>query len=81
VAVIGSVFNSILIGALRNGTVFSQLPEVARRRTEDSVGAARIVAEHLPAARPRSQVELAPERPAHVGPVFKDRQGVAGDPR
>ena len=48
VAVIGSVFNSIYIGALRNGTVFSQLPEIARRPTEDSVGAARIVAQHLP---------------------------------
>ncbi|MDQ6696085.1 MAG: DHA2 family efflux MFS transporter permease subunit [Actinomycetota bacterium] len=50
VAVIGSVFSSIYISSLRSGAVFSRLPEAARHPTEDSVGAARIVAQHLPAS-------------------------------
>ncbi len=50
VAVIGSVFNSVYLGALRGGEVFSSLPAVAQRPTEDSVGAAQIVADRLPTA-------------------------------
>ncbi|MCB1026535.1 MAG: MFS transporter [Microthrixaceae bacterium] len=48
VAVIGSVFNSVYVGALRAGELFPQLPDIARGPTEDSVGAATIVAERMP---------------------------------
>lgn len=48
VAVIGSIFSSIYVNALRGGTVFSQLPGVAQTATEDSVGAAGIVAQRMP---------------------------------
>lgn len=70
VAVIGSVFNSIYIGALRGGAVFEQLPEIARRPTEDSVGAARIVADRLPAA-------IAPAYLKEVADAFLSGLGVA----
>lgn len=50
VAVIGSVFNSVYVGALRGGELFPQLPDIAQRPTEDSVGAASIVAERMPDA-------------------------------
>ena len=50
VAVIGSVFSSVYVGSLRGGSVFEQLPDVARTATEDSVGAARFVAERVPEA-------------------------------
>src|SRR4029079_8868989 len=48
VAVIGSVFPSIYVHALQGGAIFSRLPEAAQRPTEDSVGAAHIVAQRLP---------------------------------
>lgn len=70
VAVIGSVFNSIYIRALRGGAVFEQLPEIARRPTEDSVGAARIVADRLPAA-------IAPAYLKEVADAFLSGLGVA----
>ena len=70
VAVIGSVFNSVYVGALRGGQVFSQLPQIARTPTEDSVGAARIVAERLPAA-------LAPEYLREVSNAFLSGLGLA----
>ena len=54
VAIIGSVFSSVYINALDNGSgVFAQLPPDARHATLDSVGAARVVAEGLgPNAQP-----------------------------
>ncbi len=70
VAVIGSVFNSIYIGALRDGEIFSRLPEIAQRPTEDSVGAAGIVAERLPA-------ELVPGYLAEVSDAFLSGLGLA----
>ncbi len=48
VAVIGSVFNSIYIGALSDGNVFALLPAEARQATEDTVAAAPFVAERMP---------------------------------
>jgi EmrB/QacA subfamily drug resistance transporter len=50
VAVIGSVFSSIYVDSLRDGTVFAQLPGVAQVATEDSVGAAGLVAERMPSS-------------------------------
>jgi len=47
VAVIGSVFSSVYIGALDGGTVYGQLPVEARALTRESVGAAGAVAERL----------------------------------
>ncbi len=70
VAVIGSVFNSIYIGALRGGDVFERLPEVARTATEDSVGAASFVAEQVPPA-------FAPAYLAEVSDAFLSGLGVA----
>ena len=54
VAIIGSVFSSVYIAALDNGSgVFAQLPPDAQHATLDSVGAARVVAEGLgPNAQP-----------------------------
>ncbi len=70
VAVIGSVFSSTYVAALRGGAVFSQLPDIARQPTEDSVGAARIVAERLPAA-------LAPAYLGEVADAFLSGLGIA----
>ena len=50
VAVIGSVFNSVYIGALAGGDVFGLLPSEAREATEDTVAAAPFVAEQMPEA-------------------------------
>ena len=50
VAVIGSVFNSIYIGALADGDVFGLLPSEARQATEDTVAAAPFVADQMPDA-------------------------------
>ncbi|CAN5532050.1 hypothetical protein BH24ACT4_BH24ACT4_13240 [soil metagenome] len=47
-AVIGSVFNSVYLSALKGGAVVEQLPDIARQPTEDSVGAAQLVADQLP---------------------------------
>ncbi|MCP3910305.1 MAG: DHA2 family efflux MFS transporter permease subunit [Actinomycetia bacterium] len=47
VAVIGSVFNSIYIGALADGPIVGSLPPGARTATEESVGAAQFVAAGL----------------------------------
>jgi len=54
VAIIGSVFSSVYIHALDNGTgAFAQLPANAQHATLESVGAARVVAERLgPNAQP-----------------------------
>ncbi|MEO6569982.1 MAG: DHA2 family efflux MFS transporter permease subunit [Ilumatobacteraceae bacterium] len=50
VAIIGSVFSSVYIGALGNlgpGSVFTRLPPEAQTLTRESVGAARIIAADL----------------------------------
>ena len=47
VAVIGSVFSSVYIGALANGPIFANLPGEAREATEESVVAAGFVAREL----------------------------------
>jgi EmrB/QacA subfamily drug resistance transporter len=70
VAVIGSIFSSVYVGALRTGSVFAQLPEVAQRATEDSVGATAIVAERMPQA-------IVPAYLAEVSRAFLDGLQVA----
>ncbi|MBX3314070.1 MAG: MFS transporter [Actinobacteria bacterium] len=70
VAVIGSVFTSIYVQALRDGQLFPLLPEIARRPTEDSVGAATIVADRLPPA-------IAPQYLAEVSDAFVSGLSVA----
>jgi predicted MFS family arabinose efflux permease len=52
VAVVGSVFSSIYVGALHDGSIFGSLPVEAQRLTEDSVGAAAMVAARLGPAAP-----------------------------
>jgi hypothetical protein len=48
VAIIGSVFSSVYIGALeRAGGAFAQLPPQTQEQTKDSVGSAHTVADHL----------------------------------
>ena len=59
VAIIGSVFSSVYIGALSNaGGVFAQLPPETQDLTKESVGAARYVA-----------AELGPNGPAYLAQV------------
>jgi len=58
VAVVGSIFTSVYVGALRGGQVFSTLPRGARQATEDSVGAAQQVAGRLGAGAPRFLAEV-----------------------
>jgi EmrB/QacA subfamily drug resistance transporter len=70
VAVIGSVFSSVYVGALRTGTVFAQLPPIARSATEDSVGATGIVAQRMPQG-------LVPQYLAEVSRAFLDGLHVA----
>jgi EmrB/QacA subfamily drug resistance transporter len=52
VAVVGSVFSSVYAGALRDGPAFAKLPDDAQVLTEESVGAAQIVAGDLGTAAP-----------------------------
>lgn len=52
VAVIGSVFTSIYVKALREGPVFRSLPDGARHAAEESVSAAAVVAGKLGAQAP-----------------------------
>ncbi len=61
VAIIGSVFSSVYIAALRDagaGSVVAQLPPEAREMTEESVGAARLVAGELGASAPAYLAEV-----------------------
>jgi EmrB/QacA subfamily drug resistance transporter len=59
VAIIGSVFSSVYIGALSNaGGVFAHLPPETQDLTKESVGAARFVA-----------AELGPNGPAYLAQV------------
>lgn len=52
VAILGSVFSSAYAASLRESPVVTALPEAARTATEDSVGAASVVAERLGATGP-----------------------------
>ena len=52
VAILGSVFSSAYASSLRDSPVVAALPEAARTATEDSVGAAAVVAERLGASAP-----------------------------
>ena len=65
VAIVGSVFSSVYVNALRGGTVFGHLPSVAQRATEGSVAATDIVVHHIPAA-------VAPAYLAEVSHAFLD---------
>ncbi len=47
VAVVGSVFSSVYVAALADSPTFARLPVQAQRITEDSVGAAQLVAQRL----------------------------------
>jgi EmrB/QacA subfamily drug resistance transporter len=69
VAVIGSVFSSIYIGALGDGPVIESLPAEARLATEESVAAAGIVA--------RSLGQVAPAYLTEVSDAFLAGLGVA----
>jgi hypothetical protein len=52
VAILGSVFSSAYASSLRESPVVTALPDTARTATEDSVGAASVVAERLGASAP-----------------------------
>jgi hypothetical protein len=58
VAVLGSVFSSVYIGALGDGPIVSSLPAEARAATEDSVGAAGVVARGLRDVAPAYLTEV-----------------------
>ncbi|HSL58927.1 MAG TPA: DHA2 family efflux MFS transporter permease subunit [Acidimicrobiales bacterium] len=58
VAVVGSVFSSVYVGALADGTVVPGLPDAVRTVTEDSVGAAQLVAAELGAGAPAFLAEV-----------------------
>lgn len=69
VAVVGSVFSSVYIAALDDGEVVPALPDEARHLTEESVGAAGLVAPDL---GPQAQAYL-----AEVSDAFISGFGVA----
>jgi EmrB/QacA subfamily drug resistance transporter len=58
VAVVGSIFNSIYLATLADGPVVSNLPEVARSATEDSVAAAGAIAPSLGSEAPAYLAEV-----------------------
>ncbi len=58
VAVVGSVFSSVYAGALADGPVFAQLSTETQSLTEESVGAAQIVAGDLGTAAPAYLAEV-----------------------
>ena len=61
VAIIGSVFSSVYIGALGDrgdDSAFAQLPPDAQELTQESVGAARVVAQELGANAPAYLAEV-----------------------
>ncbi len=62
VAVLGSVFSSVYVGALADGAIVTSLPEEARAATESSVGAAGAIAPGLG--------EIAPAYLAEVSEAF-----------
>jgi EmrB/QacA subfamily drug resistance transporter len=77
VAVLGSVFSSIYIGALADGPVVGSLPEAARTATEDSVAAAGAVARELGAAAPAYLAEVNDAFLAGLGVACLVAAGVA----
>lgn len=77
VAVVGSVFNSIYVGALHGGEVFERLPDIAKVATEDSVGAAGIVADRLGPAAPAYLAEVSDAFLAGLGTSCLVAAGVA----
>ncbi len=58
VAIIGSIFSSIYIGALNDSEVIAALPHEAREATEESVGAAQFIAPQLGDAAPAYLAEV-----------------------
>ncbi len=58
VAVAGSVFSSVYAGALADGPIFAELGPEAQAITEESVGAARLVASELGSVAPAYLVEV-----------------------
>ena len=58
VAIVGSVFSSVYASALADGPVFAQLPTETQALTEESVGAAQIVARDLGATAPAYLAEV-----------------------
>jgi EmrB/QacA subfamily drug resistance transporter len=58
VAIVGSVFSSVYANALGGGRVFATLPPDAQKVTEDSVGAAQVVATKLGASAPAYLAEV-----------------------
>ena len=58
VAIVGSVFSSVYVSSLDDGEVVASLPPEAREATEESVGAAQVVAGELGAAAPQFLTEV-----------------------
>jgi fucose permease len=58
VAIVGSVFSSVYANALSGGRAFTRLPAEAQKVTEDSVGAAQVVAGRLGALAPSYLAEV-----------------------
>jgi EmrB/QacA subfamily drug resistance transporter len=77
VAIVGSVFSSVYIGALQHGGVFRSLPPGAQDATERSVGAAEQVAAGLGAAAPRYLAEVSDAFLSALGVACLAAAGVA----
>jgi len=77
VAVIGSAFNSVYVASLRDGQVFASLPEAAREATEETVGAAGIVAERIGPLAPQYLAEVSDAFLAGLGLACLITAGVA----
>lgn len=78
VAVIGSVFSSVYVGALATGEVFSRLPEEARELAGESVGAAAGVAGELGPLGPTFLLEVSDAFLAGLAVSCLVAAGVAG---
>ena len=78
VAVVGSVFSSVYIGALRDSDFVAGLPPEARVLTEESVGAASLVVSDLGAAAPAYLAEVSGAFISGFGVACLVVAGVAG---
>ncbi len=78
VAVVGSVFSSVYASALSDGPVFAQLPTETQALTEESVGAAQIVAGELGAAAPAYLAEVSDAFISGFGVASLVVAGIAG---
>lgn len=78
VAVVGSVFSSVYTGALADGPVFSQLSAETRAMTEESVGAAALVAGGLGPTAPAYMAEVSDAFMSGFGVASLVVAGVAG---